>query len=306
MTRFWWVNQNQTFEEEATAGVMWSPQTNKDGNRSPYYDNMRLIRRGDIIFSYAGTVIRAVGIAVREAYESVKPESFGSKGSNWLPIGWQVDVEYEHLDTQIKPKDFMAELATMLPEKYSPLRPDGVGNQAYLFEISPEMGQFLLEIVHAPPLKLEVATLDELDFDSDEQEVIADDTLTETAKATLVLARRGQGSFRKRVHLIEVGCRVTQVTAEKLLVASHIKPWKAADNSERLSGNNGLFLSPHVDALFDKGYITFTKNGVMEVSSKLETDVLERWKIDATKNVGKFNSEQAYFLEFHNQEVFKP
>jgi hypothetical protein len=306
MTRYWWVNQNQTFEEEATAGVMWSPQTNKDGTRSPYYENMRLIKRGDIIFSYAGTIIRAVGIAVREAYESTKPESFGNKGSNWLPTGWQVDVEYEHLDTRIRPKDFMADLLELLPDKYSPLRPDGTGNQAYLFEISAAMGEFLLDLVHAPELKLEVASIEELEFDNDEQEVIADSSLSETAKATLVLARRGQGSFRKRVHLIEVGCRVTQVTAEKLLVASHIKPWKAADNGERLSGNNGLFLSPHVDALFDKGFITFTKSGHMEVSSTLESDVLMRWKIDATKNVGKFNSEQAYFLDYHNQKVFRP
>jgi hypothetical protein len=72
-----------------------------------------------------------------------------------------------------------------------------------------------------------------------------------------------------------------------------------------MSGNNGLFLSPHVDALFDKGFITFTPKGKIEVSPVLDRDVLSRWKIDPKMNVGKFNSEQAFFLDFHAKEKFK-
>jgi putative restriction endonuclease len=305
MTRFWWVSQNETFEEEATGGFMWSPKTNKNGNANRSYDNMTLIARGDIIFSYAGTIIRAIGIATTSAYESTKPQSFGSKGSNWLDAGWRVDVDYSRLETSVKPKDFMEQIGPLLPDFHSPLRPNGVGNQAYLFEISSAMATLLMDLVHAPELKLEVATLSDLSFDEEEQLVIADTTLEETVKATLVQSRRGQGLFRKRVHLIEVGCRVTQVTAEKLLVASHIKPWRTSTNEERMSGNNGLFLSPHVDALFDKGYITFAPSGKIEVSPMLDTDVLARWKIDPKQNVGKFNSEQKYFLEYHEKEVFK-
>jgi predicted restriction endonuclease len=167
------------------------------------------------------------------------------------------------------------------------------------------MATLLMDLVHAPELKLEVATLSDLTFNEEEQLVIADRTLEETVKATLVQARRGQGLFRRRVHLIEVGCRVTQVTAEILLIASHIKPWSDSTNEERLSGNNGLFLSPHVDVLFGKGFITFTDSGKMEVSPTLDQDVLPRWKINPKKNVGKFNSEQKYFLEYHRKELFK-
>ena len=305
MTKFWWVSQNATFEEEATGGFMWSPKTNADGKANRSYDNMTLINRGDIIFSYAGTIIRAIGVATTSAYESTKPQSFGSKGSNWLDAGWRVDVDYSTLETKLKPKDFMKQIGPLLPDRHSPLRPNGVGNQAYLFEISSAMATLLMDLVHAPELKLEVATLSDLTFNEEEQLVIADRTLEETVKATLVQARRGQGLFRRRVHLIEVGCRVTQVTAEKLLVASHIKPWSTSTNEERLSGNNGLFLSPHIDALFGKGFITFTDSGKIEVSPTLDTDVLPRWKIDPRKNVGKFNSEQKYFLEYHRKELFK-
>jgi hypothetical protein len=222
-----------------------------------------------------------------------------------LDAGWRVDVDYSRLQTSVKPKEFMEQIGPLLPDNHSPLRTNGVGNQAYLFEISSAMATLLMDLVHAPELKLEVATLTDLSFDEEEQLVIADTSLEETVKATLVQSRRGQGLFRKRVHLIEVGCRVTQVTAEKLLVASHIKPWRTSTNEERMSGNNGLFLSPHVDALFDKGYITFAPSGKIEVSPLLDSDVLTRWKIDPKQNVGKFNSEQKYFLEYHEREVFK-
>lgn len=305
MTRFWWVNQNQTFEEEATGGFMWSPKTNKDGSKSPYYDNMRNIRRGDIVFSYVKTSLKAVGVALGPAYESQKPQSFGSKGSNWLATGWRVDVDYLRLDSTARPKDFMEVIGPLLPKMYSPLRLDGTGNQAYLFEVSAELGQLLLDITQAPELSIEVADLSELTFNEEEQSLLSDTSITETVKASLVQARRGQGLFRRRVHLIEIGCRVTQVTAEKLLIASHIKPWASSTNEERMSGNNGLFLSPHVDALFDKGFITFSPKGKIEVSSKLDRDVLSRWKIDTKLNVGKFNSEQIYFLDFHAKERFK-
>jgi predicted restriction endonuclease len=167
------------------------------------------------------------------------------------------------------------------------------------------LGQLLLDITQAPELSIEVADLSELTFDEEEQSLLSDTSITETVKASLVQARRGQGLFRRRVHLIEIGCRVTQVTAEKLLIASHIKPWASSTNEERMSGNNGLFLSPHVDALFDKGFITFSPKGKIEVSSKLDRDVLSRWKIDTRLNVGKFNSEQIYFLDFHAKERFK-
>lgn len=305
MTRYWWVSQNETFNEEATGGFMWSPKTDKNGKRVASYDRMTQIRRGDIVFSFVDTIIKAVGVALGSAYETPKPQSFGSKGSNWNPVGWRLDVDYSRLDSKVKPKDFMDYIGPLLPPKHSPLRSNGVGNQAYLFEISETLAGYLLNLVQAPELELEVISLADLDFNAEEQILISDRTLAETEKATLVQARRGQGTFRKRVHLVEIGCRVTQVTAEKLLIASHIKPWASSSNEERMSGNNGLFLSPHVDALFDKGFITFTPKGKIEVSPVLDRDVLSRWKIDPKMNVGKFNSEQAFFLDFHAREKFK-
>lgn len=81
-----------------------------------------------------------------------------------------------------------------------------------------------------------------------------DNTIIETDKVELIKARRGQGIFRRRVLATEPYCRLTGVSDPRFLRASHIKPWVVSDNNERLDGNNGLMLSPHVDHLFDGGY----------------------------------------------------
>ncbi len=56
-------------------------------------------------------------------------------------------------------------------------------------------------------------------------------------------------SKRHRVAEQEPICRVTGLARQEFLIASHIKPWRDCSNSERLSGANGLLLSPHLDKL---------------------------------------------------------
>jgi predicted restriction endonuclease len=137
-----------------------------------------------------------------------------------------------------------------------------------------------------------------------DQEILGESEVSETEKQALVLARRGQGLFRNRVRVFEPRCRVTHASSDRLLIASHIKPWKKAKNDERLDGNNGLFLSPHIDKLFDVGFITFTPNGKMQVSDMLDRDVLPKWSIDPTNNVGAFSTDQVYFLDYHLEHQF--
>jgi putative restriction endonuclease len=260
---------------------------------------------GDIVFSFAGTFIKAIGVATSTGYSSTKPKAFGTTGDYWAEDGWQVDVEFTFVDKPIRPKDHMKLIAPMLPQKYSPIHPNGDGRQVYLAAISDELGNFLFGLSGNPEISLPMVDLSQLTYNQDEQDLLAETSLKETAKASLIMARRGQGIFRNRVKLIEQKCRVTGVSSEKLLTASHIKPWKVSDNQERLEGNNGLFLSPHVDKLFDSGLITFTAQGEMLVSPQLDDEVLPKWKIDPRKKYGKFNSDQAFFLEFHNNETFR-
>lgn len=303
--RYWWVNQNQTYIHEVPGGYLWSPKRRSDGVRNQFYENMQSVQPGDLVFSFAGTFIKAVGVAVGIAQTADKPMAFGTAGENWSRDGWHVPIDFTMVDHPIRPKEHMSILEPLLPSKYSPLTREGNGLQGvYLAEVPEEMASALLNLLGSPELSSPVVNLSELSFNEEEQLVISDEALTATEKATLVLARRGQGKFRNRVQSVESHCRITKVAASEFLIASHIKPWKHSDNAERLSGNNGLFLSPHIDRLFDGGFITFTQSGRVLVSPKLDQDVLLKWAIDPSQPVGRFNTEQGFFLDYHQKERF--
>lgn len=121
-----------------------------------------------------------------------------------------------------------------------------------------------------------------------------DPALSSTEKEELRLARRGQGKFRQNVRLIEKACRVTGVTDERLLVASHIKPWSVcADTRERLDGSNGLMLARHIDHLFDNGWMTFDDDGQMRLSTRIDHAEFARLGIGiAVRNIGTFTGAQ--------------
>ena len=89
-----------------------------------------------------------------------------------------------------------------------------------------------------------------------------------TTKEQLVLARVGQGQFRKVV--LELWNERCAVTGTRFAVrASHIKPWRDCSDVERLDANNGLPLVATLDALFDSYLISFNTEGRIMLSSHL-------------------------------------
>jgi putative restriction endonuclease len=138
------------------------------------------------------------------------------------------------------------------------------------------------------------------------QGIEADPVLDTTEKESLVLARRGQGLFRTRVQRIETRCRVTGVDRPEQLRASHCKPWRDASNVERLDGENGLLLTPSIDHLFDRGFISFRKDGRLLVAPVAHKASLARMgvPIDRDFDVGGFSVGQSGFLEYHRDKVF--
>ena len=47
---YWWVNQNQTWKHETGGGYLWSPKRKRNGAYSQFYENMRLVEPGDMVF----------------------------------------------------------------------------------------------------------------------------------------------------------------------------------------------------------------------------------------------------------------
>lgn len=130
-------------------------------------------------------------------------------------------------------------------------------------------------------------------------------TLKVTEKLQLTKARIGQGNFRWDLEKIEPKCRVTDVSNKALLIASHIKPWSESNNAERLDGNNGLQLSPHIDKLFDRGWITFTDAGDLLCAEPSIEQALQLWGAELSLNVGRFEPKQAVYLAYHRDVIFR-
>ncbi len=142
--KFWWVNQNKTWKQEIHGGYMWSPKKTSNGEHLELYDNMLLVQKGDLVFSYYKQKIGTIGKVAETACEFQKPHEFGDAGEEWNREGWKVTMEYKDLNTPFVPLDVFNQLKKFLPPKYSPLNKDGRGYQGYLFSIPEDMAAFIL------------------------------------------------------------------------------------------------------------------------------------------------------------------
>jgi putative restriction endonuclease len=223
------------------------------------------------------------------------------------------------MDNKVRPKDHMGVLRGVIPDKYSPLQDNGNGNQGvYLTEVQPNLAQVLVGLLGRQASELVRAT-EEMPFiqpstEKAEMEVwehhieqtIEDrEDIPETERQSLIIARRGQGLFKERVLRIETFCRVTKVDKLEHLRASHCKPWRDSSNEERLNGENGLLLTPTIDHLFDRGFISFEDAGRLIISPVAHTESLRRMGIEteAPVNVGVFSQGQRAFLDYHRNSV---
>src|SRR2546425_13148894 len=103
--RYWWVNQNQTYRQEQAGGYLWSPKRNANRRKNPFYETMREVSPGDVVFSLVDTRIAAIGVAKSYCWESPKPAEFGSTGGYWSNVGWKVRVDFTPIANRVRPKE---------------------------------------------------------------------------------------------------------------------------------------------------------------------------------------------------------
>jgi hypothetical protein len=308
---YWWVNHSQTFRQELDGGYLWSPKESKKSANSESCNNMTRVMPGDVVYSFADAAIRAVGMVLGRAHEAPKPAEFGTAGvQRGKTAGWQVSVRFRELDTPLRPKDHAAELAAVLPKKHSPIRASGYGNQGgYLAAVPWAMAAVVRRLLgpqadHAERKIKESVGPDFLD-DIEEARIQQRADLGPVAKETLIRARRGHGRYRQDLEKVESGCRLTGLIDRRHLRATHIKPWCVSSDEEKLDPNNGLMLSPHIDHLFDRGYISFTDQGELLVSKFLNPVVLSDWKLKGSSKPKPFSAKQCVYLDYHRNHVFE-
>lgn len=124
-----------------------------------------------------------------------------------------------------------------------------------------------------------------------------------TERQALIASRRGQGLFRQRVLQYWSGrCAVTGCGLLPLLVASHIKPWSASTDAERLDGFNGLLLTPNLDRLFDRYLVSFADDGTMLVSSRLGAEARCQLGIVESRRIARLHPRHLSYLAAHRRQ----
>jgi hypothetical protein len=319
--RYWWVNHSQTFEHEFGRGFIWCPKRKRNGAQNHFYETLREVQQGDLVFSYAHALLQAVGVAKMPCYSCPRPDEFGKVGEAWDRRGWRVDVAFQKFYRPLRIIDVAEKLVHILPAKHSPIQSNGNGNQgAYLAEVSEILARTLLELAEPMLLGLMGSSVVNDGVDSPtadpvvliewedllQAKIASDMSFSETTRKALIFARRGQGKFKENVARFERECRLTHVQNPSHLIASHIKPWRESDNSERLSAGNGLLLTPTIDHLFDRGFISFGDEGDVLVSPVADKESLMRMGVSCDRPIfaGSFSGDQKYFLDYHRKEIF--
>lgn len=130
-----------------------------------------------------------------------------------------------------------------------------------------------------------------------------------TERIQVILARVGHGKYRDKMFSYWNGqCAVTNCTIKDLLRASHAKPWVDCDGAkEKLNPYNGFLLCANLDALFDRGLITFDRDGKIKISKFITKEQQESIGIHPEMRIreGLFSEKHIEFLEWHWKKVWK-
>ncbi len=125
-------------------------------------------------------------------------------------------------------------------------------------------------------------------------------------KLNIIKARVGQGKYRKALLEECPFCPITMVSDDRLLIASHIKPWVVSNEIEKIDPKNGFMLTPTYDYLFDRGFITFSDDKKLLVSPWLSKVTCNRLNLIHNKKyeILPIDGREKY-LKYHRENIFK-
>lgn len=123
----------------------------------------------------------------------------------------------------------------------------------------------------------------------------------------LVVQRVGQDIFRgSLLDYWEGRCAISGLAESRLLRASHIMPWASCESDvQRLDVFNGLLLAPHLDALFDQGYISVSDSGDVLITQHLSTEARLVLGLASALRVQALQEAHRPYLAWHREHEFE-
>ena len=105
----------------------------------------------------------------------------------------------------------------------------------------------------------------------------------------------------------ENACSVTGCKIPQVLRASHAKPWASCTTaSDRLSQFNGFLLTANLDALFDKGLITFDDSGKIRIAEQISSEQQKGLGINSDMHIraDKLSEKHLEYLHYHQEYIW--
>lgn len=138
------------------------------------------------------------------------------------------------------------------------------------------------------------------------EEQIKQSSLNKNKKENILQARKGQGKYRDKLIEEMPYCPITRVTDERLLIASHIKPWSKSNEKEKVDPKNGFMFTPTFDKLFDRGFITFDDKGSIIISSWISPMNIKRLNLRNSITIDSHLVKgREKYLIYHRSYLFK-
>ncbi len=138
------------------------------------------------------------------------------------------------------------------------------------------------------------------------QEEIAESVEDKLEKTQLYRARVGQGEYRKNLLALCPFCPITLISDDRLLIASHIKPWVASNDIEKIDPLNGFMLTPTFDRLFDRGFLSFTDDKKTILSPFLSNMTYSKIGISDNKIIPHLPIDgREGYLDYHRNNILK-
>lgn len=129
-------------------------------------------------------------------------------------------------------------------------------------------------------------------------------------RTALTLQRVNQSYFRNSLMQNYMHtCCMTGIRIPALLIASHIKPWKASTPAEKTAASNGLLLNAFHDRAFDQGFISIDDDyRIMVNHDKVKhSEVNDKWIYEFegyTITLPAVGCPSHEFIEYHHKHVF--
>ena len=144
---YFWATDGLGNNTKTQEGFISSPKLTRDGKKLHFYETLREVKQGDIIFAFAHKHMISIGIAQSGANSAEIPDYRTKKNT---VDGWKIDVRFKRISEkhQISPSEYFGELKSDLSDKYSPLDKNGNGcNNAYFTRISENLKNKLVGLI---------------------------------------------------------------------------------------------------------------------------------------------------------------